>query len=100
MAWGYSKGMTDTRVEDFMSQLSAALPKLSAEKLAEVTAIVDDLLNDADPIDTLEVVGAHIVVETREIGGLFVGLDVAGNAVTACFGDQAVYAESRLEYEG
>lgn len=51
--------------------------------LDEVTEL-QDLIGH---VTAVEQDGAHIPVEWREIGGIRIGLDVAGNAVRVEFGD-------------
>jgi len=51
---------------------------------------LEDLANAQDTIEHVTAVeqdGAHIPIDWREIGGIRVGLDAAGNAVRVEFGD-------------
>ena len=51
---------------------------------------LEDLADAQDLIENVAAVeqdGAHIPIDWREIGGIRVGLDAAGNAVRVEFGD-------------
>jgi hypothetical protein len=53
-------------------------------------AALEDLANAQDTIEHVTAVeqdGAHIPYDWRELGGIRVGLDAAGNAVRVEFGD-------------
>ncbi len=48
---------------------------------------IADLRDTLEHVTAVEQDGAHIPIERREIGGIRIGLDVAGNAVRVEFGD-------------
>lgn len=62
-----------------MTKLDGAL-----EAAQDEIATLRNMLED---VTAVEQDGAHIVMEWREIGGIRIGLDAAGNAVRVEFGD-------------
>ena len=64
--------------------------KLEGALETALEAALEDLANAQDTIEHVTAVeqdGAHIPIDWREIGGIRVGLDAAGNAVRVELGD-------------
>lgn len=61
-----------------------ATTKKQLDDALDEIAGLEDLIGH---VTAVEQDGAHIVIEWREIGGIRIGLDAAGNAVRVEFGD-------------
>lgn len=63
---------------------------MASKAQQDLDEALDEILtlkNTLNHVTAVEQDGAHIAIEWREIGGIRVGLDAAGNAVRVEFGD-------------
>lgn len=72
--------------QELREELEEILPKSQHGKIDKLVAVFESYFDDS--VRSIEVIGAHIDVEFVEYPGGTVGLDAAGNMVSAAFDDE------------
>ena len=74
--------------QELREELEEILPKSQHSKIDKIVATFESYSYYDDSVREIEVIGAHIVTDFVEHPGGTVGLDAAGNMVSACFDDE------------